>query len=150
VDAQLDALQCEALKIPFDPLDVPRDQFIVSGRAWQMCRSKQADPDSFGIFDMHGLGFVRGNFVRDVAALNKVELLPWDCWGIIEKPAENDLDDLKFLDTLAELTCGDVPDLQAVRTIYETDPRLQVSGTIHSYVNTDMETIELPLESQSS
>jgi len=56
VDAQLDAFQCEALKIPFDPLDVPRDQFIVGGMAWQMCRAGQADPESFGIFDMHGLG----------------------------------------------------------------------------------------------
>jgi hypothetical protein len=37
VDAQLDAFQCNAMKIPFNPLDVPRDQFIVGGRAWQMC-----------------------------------------------------------------------------------------------------------------
>jgi len=145
VDAQLDAFQCEAMKIPFDPLDVPRDQFIVGGRAWQMCRSGQANPDSFGIFDMHGLGFVRGDFVRDVAALNKLELLPWDCWGIIEKPVENDPDDLKFLDDLAEMTCADVPDIEAVRTLYETDPRLQMSGTIHSYISTGMETIEMPL-----
>lgn len=84
VDAQLDAFQCTEMKITFDPLDVPRDQFIVGGRAWQMARSGQVDPERFGIFDMHGLGFVRGNLVRDVAALNKVELLPWDCWGINE------------------------------------------------------------------
>jgi hypothetical protein len=38
VDAQLDGLQCEVLKIRFNPLDVPRDQFIVGGKAWQMCR----------------------------------------------------------------------------------------------------------------
>ena len=145
VDAQLDAFQCEVLKIPFNPLDVPRDQFITGGKAWQMCRSGQADPGSFGIFDMHGLGFVRGDFVRDVASLNKVELLPWDCWGIIEKPEENDLEDLKFLDHLAELTAGDVPDPGTVRTLYESDPRLRVTGTVHSYVGTGMETIEIPL-----
>jgi len=143
VDAQLDALQSEALKIPFDPLDIPRDQFIVGGLAWSMCRSGQADPDNFGIFDMHGLGFVRGDFIRDVASLNKVELLPWDCWGIIESPEENTPEDLAFLDHLADLTSADVPDLQAVRTLYETDPRLHVNGTIHSYVTTGMETIDL-------
>ena len=60
VDAQLDALQCDVLKIRFNPLDVPRDQFIVGGRAWRMCRSGQVEPDNFGIFEMHGLGFVRG------------------------------------------------------------------------------------------
>ena len=38
VDAQLDALQREALAIDFDPLDVPRRQFITGGRAWHMCR----------------------------------------------------------------------------------------------------------------
>jgi hypothetical protein len=144
VDAQLDTFQCEVLKIPFNPLDVPRDQFIVGGRAWQMCRSGQAHSDSFGIFDMHGLGFVRGDFIRDVASLNKVELLPWDCWGIIEKPEENDPDDLNFLDALAELTGSDVPELAAVRTLYETDPRLHMNGTIHSYINMVMETIEIP------
>src|SRR5512134_171652 len=50
VDAQLDELQQNALKIPFNPLDVPRDQFIVGGAAWMLCRSGQADPDQFGIF----------------------------------------------------------------------------------------------------
>ena len=143
VDAQLDDFQCEVLKISFDPLDVPRDQFIVGGRAWQMCRSGQAAPDSFGIFDMHGLGFVRGDFIRDVAALNKVELLPWDCWGIIEKAREDDPDDLAFLDHLADLTNADVPDLEAVRKLYETDARLRVRGPVNSYTSQGVETIEL-------
>ena len=144
VDAQLDALQCEALKIPFNPLDVPRDQFIVGGKAWKMCRSGQADPDSFGIFDMHGLWFVRGDFVRDVASLNKVELLPWDSWGILEKEG-NDPDDLAFLDQLADLTSGDVPNLNAVLTLYQSDTRLHMNGTIKSYTSTGTETVEIPL-----
>ena len=83
VDAQMDALQRGALNLPFDPLDVPRDQFITGGRAWQLCRAGQADAETFGIHDMHGLWFVRGNLVRDVAALNKMELLPWDSWGLV-------------------------------------------------------------------
>jgi hypothetical protein len=78
VDAQLDALQRQQLGVTFDTLDVPRDQFVVAGQAWGMCRSGGADPDAFGIFDMHGWEFIRGNLIRDVLALNKVELLPWD------------------------------------------------------------------------
>jgi hypothetical protein len=83
---------------------VPRDQFVIGGRAWQLCRNKQADPDHFGILDLHGLWFVRGDLVRDVASLNGVELLPWDCWGIIEKSELGDPADLTFLDHLAGLT----------------------------------------------
>lgn len=145
VDAQLDALQCEALSIPFDPLDVPRDQFVVGGQAWRMCRSGLADPDHFGIFDMHGLWFVRGNFVRDVAALNKVELLPWDCWGLIDVDDAALTDhDWALLDNLAELTCGDVQAFETVRHLYETEPGLRVDGTIQSYIDGRAETVRLP------
>src|SRR5512134_1672750 len=93
VDAQLDELQRDVLKIDFDVLDVPRDQFIVGGEAWQMCRRGEQDADKFGIFDMHGLGFVRGNLVRDVASLNRMELLPWDCWGVILNESLNNSTD---------------------------------------------------------
>jgi hypothetical protein len=143
VDAQLDEFQCNAMNIPFDPLDVPRDQFIVGGLAWQMCRSGTADPDSFGIFDMHGLDFVRGNFIRDVAALNKVELLPWDCWGLILHPSLDNPSDLSLLDTLADLTRGDVPDFEQVRRQYESDLRLRVDGEIQSYIDGGMQTVSI-------
>jgi hypothetical protein len=144
VDAQLDRLQCEKLSIQFDPLDVPRDQFIVGGKAWQMCRSHQADPQAFGIFDMHGLWFVRGDFVRDVASLNKMELLPWDGWGLIEaQDADLSSDDLAFLDQVAELTSRDVPEFDKVRTLYENDHRLRVPETIHSYTQKGVEIVEL-------
>jgi hypothetical protein len=138
VDAQLDELQREVLKINFDPLDVPRDQFIVGGKAWQMCRSSEQDPGKFGIFDMNGLGFVRGNLVRDVASLNKMELLPWDCWGAILAEQLDDPADLAMLDQVASLSAEDVPDFETLRACYESDPRLHVNGSLLSYVNGNM------------
>lgn len=143
VDAQLDELQRDVLKIDFDVLDVPRDQFIVGGKAWQMCRSGQQDPDKFGIFDMNGLGFVRGNLVRDVASLNKMELLPWDCWGVILNEALDHPDDLAMLDEVAALTVGDVPDFDTLRARYEADTRLHVNGSLLSYVNGKMLEIQV-------
>jgi hypothetical protein len=110
VDAQLDALQREVLEIPFDPCDVPRDQFLVGGKAWRMCRAGEADPEKFGIFDMHGLWFIRGDLVRDLLALNKIEILPWD---------------FALLDRVAELTLVDAPPFAEVRAIYEGDARLR-------------------------
>lgn len=144
VDAQLDELQRNVLETSFNTLDVPRDQFIVGGAAWKMCRTGQANPDQFGIFDMHGIDFVKGDFIRDLAALNKVELLPWDCWGMILMDyASLPPDDLSMLDRLADLTCGDVPDVDMVRRLYESDPRLRVGETIQSYVDGNMQQIEL-------
>lgn len=144
VDAQLDELQQEKLGIQFDTLDVPRDQFIVGGHAWQLCRSGAADPERFGIMDMHGLWFVRGDFIRDVAALNQVELLPWDSWGLIEGGDETlSVEDFTFLDRLAELTSGDVPDYEQVRRIYESDARLRVPATIYSYTEAGKQTVAL-------
>lgn len=126
VDAQLDALQREVLEIPFDPCDVPRDQFLVGGKAWRMCRAGEADPDHFGIFDMHGLWFIRGDLVRDLLALNKVEILPWDGWGLIAKEEQSlSAGDFALLDRVAELTLVDAPPFAEVRAIYEGDARLR-------------------------
>ena len=144
VDPQLDDLQREKLSLSFDPLDVPRDQFVVAGEGWRLCRAGRADPDAFGIADMHGLWFVRGNLVRDVAALNRVELLPWDCWGIIEgRDEELSADDLALLDRVAELASGDVPEWEVLRGLYEGDARLRVPGTITSYTGAGPQRVDL-------
>ena len=60
---------------------MPRDHFLVAGDAWRLCRAGKADPAAFGVLDMHGLWFVASNVIRDVAALNNREMLPWDCWA---------------------------------------------------------------------
>jgi len=80
VDAQLDALQADKLGIGFNPLDVPRGEFIVGGKAWQMCRLGQADPHTLALPTARTVVCAR-RLVRDVAALNKMELLPWDGWA---------------------------------------------------------------------
>jgi transglutaminase superfamily protein len=57
--------------------------FLTGGEAWAKCRGGDADPDIFGFEDARGWWFVRNNVVRDFAALCKVELLPWDFWGLM-------------------------------------------------------------------
>ncbi len=83
---------------------MPRTQFLVAGDAWQRCRSGRADPQRFGILDLRGLWFVRGNLVRDLAALAKRELLPWDGWGIMATREDGDAAEMALLDRVAELT----------------------------------------------
>ena len=128
VDAQLDQFQCDVLKPSFDTLDVPHDQFITGGLAWQLCRSGRADPECFGIFDMHGLPFVLGDLLRDFLARNQLEILPWDGWGLMVNldqaiPAES----LPLLDRMAALTLADNTAFAEVRALYENDLRLRGS-----------------------
>jgi hypothetical protein len=125
VDAQLDQLQQEAMDIPFDTLDVPRDQFITGGLGWQMVRSGGANPDSFGIFEWHGQWFVQDNLVRDFLSLNKIELLPWDGWGLMAGPEDVvSSDDLTLLDQIAALTLAGDSAYDDIRSLYASDPRL--------------------------
>ena len=131
VDAQLDQRQRELFGIAFDPLDVPRDQFLVAGDAWQLCRGGKADPGAFGILDMHGLWFIAGNVIRDVAALNNHEMLPWDVWGgMTQKESELDL---PFVDQLAAFTHAPDRHFGELRAIYK-DKRVAVPGTVFNAV----------------
>jgi hypothetical protein len=122
VDAQLDSVQRQALSIDFDPLDMPPGRFVTGGQAWQMCSAGQADAETFGIFDMHGLWFIEGNLLRDFLALNKLEILPWDHgWGYFATQASTDL-----LDRLAALTTIGNDAWAEVRATYAADPHFHV------------------------
>lgn len=103
-DAQLDELMLDRLKIAFDPMDMPDGVFRCGGEAWLACRAGD-DPERYGIFDMHGWDFIKGDFVRDVASLAGMELLPWDIWGGMGLAfAELTGADLDALDHAAKLT----------------------------------------------
>ena len=52
-------------------------------------------------------------------------------------------EDLAFLDGLAELTAGDVPEFEQVRDLYESDPRLKVPQVIKSYTQAGVQTVDL-------
>jgi hypothetical protein len=131
VDSQLDQRQRELFAIAFDPLDVPREQFLVAGDAWQLCRGGKADPGAFGILDMHGLWFIAGNVIRDVAALNNHEMLPWDVWGAM---TQNDAElDLSFIDQLAAFSQAPDRHFGDLRAAYK-DKRVAVPGTVFNAV----------------
>ena len=138
VDAQLDGRQRELFKIAFDPTDVPRDQFLVAGDAWRRCRAGQADPDAYGILDMHGLWFVAGNVIRDTAALNDHVMLPWDVWGAMAR-TDAELDTALF-DELARLTVEPDRHFGELRAIYQ-DPRVKVPATVFNAVRNRPETL---------
>jgi hypothetical protein len=90
--------------------------------------------------------FIRGNLIRDIAALNKVELLPWDGWGLIDRDDESiSHRELILLDDIASMTSDEV-DFLAVRELYETNEGLVVPPIIKSYSASG--TIEIDLSTE--
>ena len=144
VDAQLDAIQRKALNIDFNPLDTPRNKFIIAGDAWQMCRTRGADPAAFGLTHVHlqGLWFIAGNVLRDLASLNRMEMLPWDVWGAMDMNDEALTDEKKaLLDRVAALTLAGDDAFADVRAIYESDDRLRVPPVVFNALRNAAEPI---------
>jgi hypothetical protein len=144
VDAQFDETWRAAAGIDHDVLDVPRDRFLVAGEAWARCRAGHADPSKFGIAvgGLRGLWFIAGNVIRDVAALNKIEMLPWDVWGGM--PGTNGTltpEQLAFIDELAAFSRTPDAFFEQLRRRYESDDRVRVGGTVFNAVLNRPETV---------
>ncbi|NDP42627.1 MAG: transglutaminase domain-containing protein [Aromatoleum sp.] len=129
VDAQMDRHQIAFFRPPFDTLDVPRDQFLVAGDAWRMCRSGAADPMTFGVAgtEMWGLVEVFGDVFQDLAALQSIELLPWGWYGLAkdERAAETEaalVDELAALSAAADAPAIDTGRARPPRPCARRDP----------------------------
>ncbi|MEU5086255.1 transglutaminase domain-containing protein [Streptomyces sp. NPDC021356] len=130
--------------LDFDPTDVPRDRFLVAADAWRACRTGRADPRRFGVIGLEGIAglwFVGGDVLRDLAALNGVELLPWDSWGRgISDDASLTEDDIALVDRVAAARTE-----AELRRLYKEDPRLTVPEVITSYTtHTGVRKVTLP------
>ena len=117
-------IDSEILGLPFveAPHDLSVGEFLTGGEAWELCRGG-ADPRLFGVHGVDyawGIAEVRGNAIRDLAALNKIEMLPWDEWGRMTASYQGetgeDFDNL--IDTVAAV-CGS-DDEVAVVDLYES------------------------------
>ncbi|MFC4032900.1 transglutaminase-like domain-containing protein [Streptomyces polygonati] len=136
-DAQLaDPAITARFPVDFDPMDVPRDRFLVAGSAWQTIRSGAADPKTFGVQPegpLVGEWFVAGSVRLDLAALNKTETLLWDIWGAGASSDDDMTDDIRTLyDRTATITAApDVP-YEAARTLFTTTATLRTPRTVLS------------------
>jgi transglutaminase superfamily protein len=102
------------------PDDIPDGRFLTGGEAWTRYRDGAADGDLFGVAGTENWGAaeISGNAVRDLAALCKREMLPWDEWGRMTAAyagrAGADYD--RLIDTLAA-TCA-TDDLPAIQELH--------------------------------
>jgi len=135
VDPNVDPVVKSKVGVTANALDLTRDQFVVAADGWKLARDRKVDPDRFGVpnINIQGLWFIRGSLMRDLAALNKVEMLPWDYWGLADRTPIDALppEDLPLLDELAKVL--DTPnDLEPLQSTFAR-PDLIVSTTVRSF-----------------
>lgn len=137
VDVQMDHLVRERRRLPEDaqayllhltPQDTPPETFITGGQAWLRCRAGEEDPADYGITgDDWGWFMVRHNLLRDLLALNKLELIPWDeipgTWVTKDRSAPAP-DQVDFLDRAAQAAAGPEVNYPAVRRLYDQTPQI--------------------------
>lgn len=142
LDAQIDPFQREATGLTADPADMPPGLFLAAGEAWLRCQAGLEDGDHFGILDQWGQWFIEGNIARDLASLNKVEMLPWDVWGSGWKPGEQPTAaQLELFDAVAELTVDPDRRLRELQTRYQSDDTLRMPGTVFNVLRNQVETV---------
>jgi Transglutaminase-like superfamily len=135
VDPEQDETLIEYNNLKFNPHDVPRDEFIIAGQAWQWSRNGIVSPNEFGfVEEVQGMWIIQSYLVHDLAALNKVELLIHDCWGLADVGPDsvNSDEENSLLDQIAALTIAN-EDFAKVRALYQHS-WLQVPAEINCYV----------------
>lgn len=128
-------IERQKLKIDFDLLDVPLDQLILPGRAWKMVRTKLDEANKFcggNCVKNKGMWYIRDRLIQDFSALNKVEMQLWDLWGLMleHHAIEQDEQQLKFLDALADLTLNPDQHFDRLLHLYQSDMRVKVPQKI--------------------
>jgi hypothetical protein len=144
VDAQLDATWQKMIGFQGDPLAITATEFITAGHAWQAWRRGELDAERCGLsaINEHGAFWIAGNLRLDLAALNKVEMLPWDVWGAGWAPGGQPTDELlECFDSVARLTVEPDTKFDELRRRYETDAGLRMNGTVFNVARGEVETV---------
>lgn len=99
---------------------------------------------AFGLSTFYGLWFIRGNLLRDAAALSKVETVPllmrlwrqldWRSWRLAGATDEQlAVGDLALLDRLAALTRSPDEHFSELRALYDAQADLRPSRAVLVY-----------------
>lgn len=147
VDAQLDEVQRKAMKIDFDPLDVPHDRFVIAHDAWTRTRRGEIEDKRFGFspLSLTGSWFIASSLVRDAAALNGIEVLPWDVWsGMAQPNLDITPEQLAYYDRLAKLTAAPDEHARELRQLFETDAKLRPGPSVWNDRAQAQESIDVP------
>ncbi len=138
IDAELDFNLPRHKNIAFNPLDVPRSSFQVAGKAWRLHREGKINAENYGLpmIGIAGEHFIASNVIRDLAALNKLEMLPFDYWGISTKIDQSQSvtdEQHSIIDEVAALTTDGKFNFIGMRKIYKSNDALRVRDPVLSW-----------------
>ncbi len=139
VDSELGKEEVRKYQIDFDTIDIPRNKFIVAGKAWLLALENKINSDLLGVKDIgvKGFWFIKADVIRDLAALNKIELLAWDYTDFIDDPFKNinerSKEEITLINNIAFTTSKDKIDFDKVFQIYNSNKNLQISNKVRSY-----------------
>ncbi|KAG0340469.1 hypothetical protein BG004_006393 [Podila humilis] len=131
IDAQLADSYTSPEGNKVHPLDVSRDQFLVAGEAWKLCRAGKLDPFKFVVGpDLYIEGTrswpqIKHNMVQDLVALLKNEMILWDDWHAIGR------DDDERLCLISEATMA--PEIVELQKLYAENKDIQIPEEVTSY-----------------
>ncbi|MBN1859268.1 hypothetical protein JW848_08700 [Candidatus Bipolaricaulota bacterium] len=127
-DPQIDNVMRKAMKLPFDPSDLPPGQFLTGWQCYDELQSGRVEPKAIGFPPDHcGMGYVLHKMLADLASLTGQEVLPWAGWGIGGPDGGTLPGDHELAQRMAELLKGiDQPAvLQEARELMASHERLK-------------------------
>ncbi len=122
VDPQIDEIQRKNLKLTFSTTDMPAGKFITAAEAWEQCRAGKAKSRTFGHNNKaKGWPYLRMALHQELAALNRVEVLPRDSWWRLGKKEETEVtaDERRHMDEMARAINGLDGTFDDVRVLFD-------------------------------
>lgn len=123
-----------------DPLDLPRDRFLVAPDAWLRCREGGDDPERYVVSpfleipELRGWSYLLHNVVQDLAALNKREMVLWDDWGISAEWASLTDEQRALVDEASRTMMSPETTLAEIQALYARD-EFRVPETVTSWTS---------------
>ncbi|SFR98151.1 excinuclease ABC subunit UvrA [Anaeromicropila populeti] len=129
IDASLDAVAKDCLHIKNEGYRVPDNRFLTSEQVWKDCRAGRQKDSIFGYDDKTGLGFIRGNLLRNFVTANRYEALHTDNWWKFKNAKDMKKEDFEQLDNIADALLSRDDSIQRMQELFETETDIYTSVT---------------------
>ena len=117
------AIQRQAKDIDFDTLDLQSVHYLTGAEAWRAHRDGSISAEEFE----GGVANLRNGLLLDLLEINKLETHRYRplLMGDPARPPVSE--DITVLDSIAEATIAAQDSFTALRALYDSDPRLQIT-----------------------